>query len=122
GEKMIQCQHRVSFAAAEIGLELHNRIAPRTGEPPHGADQHLLKAFGEVCPAEEFNRIAVFVSSLPQVDLPQVRRKLGLLILSAGHVFVWRDYFAPRLQSRGYSAFDCRAGAFALLAAHLLLE
>ena len=40
GEEVVERQHRVRLAAAEVGLELHDRIAALAGEALHRADQH----------------------------------------------------------------------------------
>ena len=53
GEQVVERQHRVGLAAAEVGLELHDRVAALAGEALHGADQQALQALGEVGAAEE---------------------------------------------------------------------
>ena len=122
GKQVIQRQHRVRLAAAEVGLQLHDRVAALAGQPPHGADQHLLQALGEVGAAEELHRVAVFVRAFAQMHLPQIGGELGLLVAAAGHVLVRRHHLAPGLEAAGHAAFDGGAGALALLAAHLLVE
>ena len=42
GEQVVERQHRVRLAAAEVGLELHHRVAALPGEALHRADQHAL--------------------------------------------------------------------------------
>ena len=41
-EQVIYRQHRVRFAAAEVGLKLDDRIAAAALQPPHGADQNCF--------------------------------------------------------------------------------
>ena len=119
---MIQRQHRVRLAAAEIGLQLHDRIAAPDGQPAHGADQHLLQAGGQVGTAEELHRVAVFVRAFAQVHLPQVGGKLGLLVAATGHVFMRHHHFAPGFEAGRHAAFDGDARRLAFLTARLLVE
>jgi hypothetical protein len=60
-------QHRVGLAAAEVGLELDDRVATRARQPLHGAGQEPPQAVGEVGAAEELHRIAVFVGPFAAV-------------------------------------------------------
>jgi hypothetical protein len=46
------------------------------------------------------------VAAFTHVDLPQVGGKLGLLVASAGHVFVGIHHFTPGLQVSGGLAFQ----------------
>ena len=63
GEQVIERQHRVRLAAAEVGLQLDHRVAALAGEAPHRADQQPLQALGEVGAAEELDRVRY--SSVP---------------------------------------------------------
>ena len=119
---MIERQHGVGLAAAEVGLELHHRIAAPAGETAHRAHQHRLQALGEVGAAEELDRVAVLVGPFAQVHLPEVGGELGLLVAAAGHVAMGRHHLAPRLEAARDLALDGRARALALFAAHLLVE
>ena len=98
GEQVVKRQHRVRLAAAEIGLELHDRVAALAGEAPHGAYQHPLQALGEIGAAEELDRVPVFVSPFAEVHLPEIGGELGLLVAAAGHVLVRRHNLAPGLE------------------------
>lgn len=51
---MVERQHGMGFAAAKIGLQLHNRIAALTRQALYRADQHAVKTFGEIGAAEWF--------------------------------------------------------------------
>jgi hypothetical protein len=112
----------VRLAAAEVGLQLHHRVAAAGGQALHRADQHPLQAFGQVGAAEELHRVPVFVAALAQMHLPQIGGELGLLVATAGHVDMRHDHFAPGLEVAGDAAFDRRAGRFPLFAARLLVE
>ena len=109
-EQVVQRQHRVGLAAAEVGLELDDRIAAAAGQPPDRARQELLEALRQVRAAEELDGIAVFVGALADVDLPQIGRELGLLVLAAGDVAVRADDLAPRRQVACRLALDRGAG------------
>jgi len=86
-------------AAAEFGLELHDRVAAPAGQAPHRADQHSLEALGEIGAAEELDRVLVLVRPLADVHLPEVGGELGLLIEAAGHILVRRHHLAPGLEA-----------------------
>ena len=118
---MVERQHRVSFAAAEVCLELYDRVASRSGDALNASDKQPLEALGEKCPAKELLWVSILVRSFAQVDLPEVRGELRLLISPARHVGVWGDDFAPGLQRAGHRPFDQCAPNFALLPAHLLI-
>ena len=98
GKEVIQRQHRVRLAAAEVGLELHDRIAACAVETLDRPDQEPSQAFGEIGAAEELDRLPVFIGSLAEMNLPEIGGELGLLIPAAGHVLVRRDDFAPGLE------------------------
>ena len=122
GEQVVERQHRVRLAAAEVGLELHHRVAALAGEALHRADQHPLEALGQIGAAEELDGVPVLVGPLAEVHLPEVGGELGLLVAAAGHVLVRRHHLAPGLEAARRRALDRGAGALALLAAHLLVE
>ena len=100
GEQVEERQHRVGLATAEVGLELHDRVAARSRQPLHGAGQQPPQAVGEEGAAEELHRVAVLVRSFIQVDLPQIGGEFRLLILAAGDVLVWSHHLPPWLQTR----------------------
>ena len=70
------------LAAAEVGLELHNRIAARTGDTLDPVHEQSLQALGQEGAPEELHRLPVLVAPFAQMDLPQVgaeaARKAGL--------------------------------------------
>ena len=118
---MVEREHRVRLAAAEVGLQLHDRVSAAAAEALHGAGEHPLEALGQVGAAEELDRVAVLGAPFPFLDLPEVGGELGLLVLAAGDVLVRRDHLAPRLQGAGRAA-DGEAGLLAPFAAGLLVE
>ena len=122
GEEVVEREHGVGLAAAEVGLELHHRVAAVAGEPAHRADQQALQALGEIGAAEELDRLPVLVRPLAQVHLPEVRRELGLLVAATRHVPVRADHLPPGLEVGRGLALDGGPGALPLLAAHLLVE
>ena len=117
-----QREHRVGLAAAEVGLQLHDRVAAPAGEPLHRADEHLREALGQIGAPEELDGVAVLIGPLAEVHLPEVGGELGLLVATAGHVLVRCDHLAPRLQGAGGRALDGKPGLLAPFAARLLVE
>jgi len=122
GEEMIEGQHRVGLSPAEVRLQLHDGVAALAGQALHGPYKQSSEALRQVGAMEELNRVTVFVSPFPQVDLPEVRGELGLLVPAAGHVLMRADHLPPGLQAARDLAFDGAAGALSLLGAHLLVE
>jgi len=112
----------VRLAAAEVGLKLHHRVAALAAKALHGSHQHPLQAFGKIGAAEELDRVPVLVRAFAEEHRPQIGGTLGLLVAAACHVLVGGHHFAPRLKVARRRAFDRRASALALLAAHLLVE
>ena len=122
GEQVVERQHRVGLAAAEVGLELHHRVAALARDALHAAHEQALQALGEVGAAEELLRLLVLVRAFAQMHLPEVGGELRLLVAPARHVGVRRDDLAPGLERAGRRRLDQRAAGLALLAAHLLVE
>jgi hypothetical protein len=121
-EQVVEREHRVRLPAAEVRLELNDRVAALARDPQDGAREEALQAVREVSTPEELDGIAVLVRPLAEVNLPQVGGKLGLLVPSARDVLVRRHDLAPRLQGPGGGALDRRARALSLLAPDLLVE
>ena len=122
GKQVIEGQHGMGLAAAEIGLQLHDGIAALAGQAAHRPDQHPLQAFGQVGTAEELDRIPVFSRAFAQMHLPEVGSELGLLIPAACHILVGRHDRPPGFQARGGRALDRQAGLFAPFASRLFVE
>ena len=43
GEQMVERQHRVGLAAAEVGLQVDHRVATGTGQPLDRSDEKLFE-------------------------------------------------------------------------------
>ena len=121
GAEVVEREHRVGLAAAEVGLKLHDRVAAAAREPLHRAGEHPLEALGQIGAPEELGRVAVLVGPLAEVRLPEVGGELGLLVAAAGHVLVRRHHLAPRFQGSG-RALDGETGLLAPYPACLLVE
>ena len=48
GEEVIQRQHRVGLAAAEVRLQLHDWVAAAARQSLNGTDEELLQAFSQI--------------------------------------------------------------------------
>ena len=119
---MIEGKHRVGFAAAEIGLELHHRVPCLSGETVHRTDQHSLEALGQIGTPEELHGIPVFVASLTHVYLPEIGCKLRLLIEAAGHVPVRGNDLPPWFKMSCCPAFNGCSSTLSLLPSDLFVE
>ena len=67
---MVERQHRVRLAAAEIRLELHHRVAAFAGEALHATHEEALQALGEIRAAEELGGLPILVRAFAEVHLP----------------------------------------------------
>src|SRR5262245_38718014 len=112
---MVERQHRVGFAPAEVGLQLHHGIAALPRDALYAAHQQTLQALGQECATEELLGLLVLVRALAEMHLPEVGGKLGLLVTPARDVGVRRYNLPPRLESSGRRSLDQRAPDFALL-------
>ena len=119
---MVQGKHRVGLATAEIGLKLDNRVAVIVGEALYAVEQEPPQAVGQKGAAEELDGILVFGDPAPQVDLPEVSRELGLLILAAGHVLMRTYHLPPRWKPTCRLVVRQRGGGAAPLGAGLFVE
>ncbi len=121
-EQVVESEHRMGLAAAEVGLQLHDRIATLTAEPPYRSGQHSLEALGQIRPPEELGRVPVLCRPFAEVRLPEIGRELRLLVTAARHVLVRRCDLAPRLQRSGGGAVDGKARLLPPFAARLFVE
>ena len=76
--EVIERQHGVGFAAAEIGLKADHRLAAAPAQTLDHGLQHLPQPFGGVGDAEERRRIAVFLAALVAIDLRQIGGEFGI--------------------------------------------
>ncbi len=83
------------LAAAEVGLELDDRVAAAIGEALDAANEESAQAFGEEGASEELGRVAVLVGAFAKVHLPEVGGELSLLVTTAGDVGMGRHHLAP---------------------------
>ncbi len=60
GKQVVESEHRMGLAAAEIGLQFHHRIGRLPGHSAHRAHEQILQAGSEKRPAKELNGVAVF--------------------------------------------------------------
>ena len=111
-EQVMERQHRVGLAAAEVRLQLHHRIAAPAGQPPHGAPQQLPQPLGQVGAAEEVRRVAVFGTGRPGVHLGEIGGELRLLQVPRAHILVGDHHLPPgaepepRLRPPGSAPLD----------------
>ncbi|MND29040.1 hypothetical protein D3C80_195390 [compost metagenome] len=66
---MVERQHRMGFAAAEIGLQLDHWITACSGQAFCSPRQQSAETVGEVGPAEELFRVGVLRRRTAIVDL-----------------------------------------------------
>ena len=119
---MIQRQHGVGLAAAEVRLELNDGIAAFAREAADGSNQQPLQAFRQIRAPEELDGVSILVCAFTQMHLPEIGGELGLLVASARDVPVGGDDFPPRLQARRGNAFNRRSRLLAPLSARLFVE
>ena len=116
GEEVVEGEHGVGLAAAEVGLQLHDGFAALAVQALQSICQQAAQALGEVGAAEEFGRVAVFGGALAEMDLPEVGGEFGLLVVAAGDVGVGVDDVAPGGEAAGGGRGDGGRGAAALAA------
>ena len=110
GKEVIEGEHGVGLAAAEVGLQLHDGFAALAVQALQSICQQAAQTLGEVGAAEEFGRVAVFGGALAEMDLPEVGGEFGLLVVAAGHVGVGADDIAPGGEAAGGGCGDGRGG------------
>ena len=114
--QVVERQHGVGLAAAEVGLEPDHRIAALAGEPHDRGDQDAAQAFRRIGDTEERGWVRILFAALALIDVRQVGGELcvgearfqhvrvGLADLPPGAERGWRRGL---LQRRG-SLFLCR--------------
>jgi len=121
GEEVVERQHGVRLAAAEVGLQLDDRITARAGEALQGVGEQVGQAVGEEGAPEELGRIAVLATAFAIMHLAQVGGELRLLVAAGSDVAVRRHDLPPGAQARLGLPFHRRHGGLAVLVAHLLV-
>jgi hypothetical protein len=82
---MVKRQHGVRFTSAEVGLELHHRVAASTSDALQRAYEQPLEALGAIRSAE--NSAGFLYSSVPSPKCTCHKSdELGLLDATAGYV------------------------------------
>ena len=99
GEEMVKRQHAVGLTTTEVRLQLNHRVPPLPVDTTHAATKKLLQPLGDEGTAEEICGVLVLRYCLPQVHLPKISRKLRLLVVSTGYVWMRGDDFAPRFKT-----------------------
>ena len=92
---VVKRQHRVGFAATEIGLKFNDWIAAAAGQPLGCTDQQCAEAFRQIRAAKKLPRIAIFRRGAARMDFGKVGSEFRLLELARGDVLVRLDDFAP---------------------------
>ncbi len=108
GGHVPQRQHRVSFAATEVGLKIdHRRGVVVTRETPYSAADQVAETLGEVGTLEELDRVGVVgVDLAAGGDLVEVGRELGGVEVAGGDIVVGLEHFAPWLEPNGLGVID----------------
>ena len=75
---MVERQHRVRLAAAEVRLKTDDRLAALTREARDRGDQHAPKALRRIGDPEERRRVRVLFRAFSFVDQCQIRCELGV--------------------------------------------
>ena len=124
---MVQRDHGVGLAAAEVGLQFDDRVAAFAGESARRSRKHLVQALGDVGTGEEGLGVLVFRFSVALQHLKEIGREFGLVEAARCDIGVGCDDLAPRRQSGFGPAlgwFGCGAAALGtgLLVDHLAHE
>src|SRR5437016_2760575 len=98
----------MSLAAAEVGLQLDDRVAAFQIPAPDCVKNELLQPVSNEGAAEELDWVTVLGQGLIAPDLVEVSRELCLLVAPRGHILVWCNDLAPRLQSTSRLTLDGR--------------
>jgi len=73
------------------------KLAAGSGHPFQRPLEQPFQPLGDERAAKELGRVLVLVRPLILVHLPEIGGKLGLLITTACHIFMWGHYLTPRL-------------------------
>ena len=122
GEQVIQRQHGVGLTAAEVRLELNDRVSASAREAADGPHQQPLQAFRQIRAPEELDGVSILVCAFTQMHLPEIGGELGLLVAPARDVPVGGDDFPPWLQAGRGGAVNRRSRLLAPFSARLFVE
>ena len=118
---VVEREQRVRLAAAEVGLQVDDRVAAAAVQAFDGLREQLAQAGGDEGAAEELGRVLVLARRPALVDLVQVGGELGLLVAAAGDVGVRPHHVAPRLEALGRGRLEERRRDLLRLAAAVLV-
>src|SRR5437879_3741657 len=110
------------LAAAKVRLQLNYRITAAFAEALDRGNEQAIKAVRQEGASKELHRVPVLIYPLSEVDLPEIGRELGLLVLATGHILVWGNDFAPGLKGSPSRALDYRARTLPPFDPNLLVE
>src|SRR6266571_1168023 len=119
---MIECQHGVRLAAAEVGQQLHHRIASVRVQPKQGVGKQVTQTFRNIGALEELAGVAILVCSFTSCDLPEIGCEFCLLKTTGGDVGMWSDDITPGTQSPYGVALDGSNSCFAYFFPSLILK
>src|SRR3546814_15189915 len=93
---MVQRQHGVGLAAAEVGLQFDDGVTAAPCQPLGCADQEGAEAVRQVGAAEELLRIAVVGGGAAGMHLGAIGSELSLLEVALRQDVGWTSELAPR--------------------------
>ena len=118
---VVEREQGVRLAAAEVGLQVDDRIAAVAVEAFDRLGQQLAQALSDEGAAEELGRVLILARGSALVHLVQVGGELGLLVAAAGDVAVRPHHVAPRLEAFGRGRLEERRRDLLRLAAAVLV-
>src|SRR5680860_815458 len=113
--QVVQREHRVGLAPAEVGLQVDDRAGVGvTGEAPRRAAEQVPQPLGDVGAPEELHRVDELVAALAARNHVQVGGELRGVVLAAGHVRGGGDDLPPGLDAgAGHACHRRRADGLA---------
>ena len=120
--QVIQGDHAVGLAAAEIRLQFDDGIAATARQPPRRPHQQIPQTLGQIGAGEELPRVLVLRVGSALQHLEQVGGELRLIEASRRNVSVRRDDLPPRRQTRLGLTLGGFRRCLATLGAGCLLE
>src|SRR5438552_3976833 len=103
---MVECQHGLCLAAAEVSQQLHNGIASVRVQPKQGVGKQVTQALSEIGTLKELAGIAILFGSFTSCDLPEIGGEFRLLKTTGGDVGMRDDDITPGTQSPCRVALD----------------
>ena len=97
--QVMERQHGVRLAAAEIGLEPDHRITALAGQPSDRRGQDAREPLGRIGDPEERRWIDVLLAAFALIHQRQIRGELGIRETRLKHVRMGLADLAPRAES-----------------------